>query len=211
MQELSDARIAKILAPYGVSAAGKLCEQIRNYISLLLRWNQKVSLTTVKDFDEILRFHFGESFFAARSVPINDGRLADVGSGAGFPGIPLAMICPQLEVSLIESNAKKTAFLSEVLRTLGLNRVKVLRSRMQEIGLDLRNLDFVTARALGNYEELLRWANFVLSKNGNIVLWLGDEEVSAVSHNAAWDWREPILIPGSRSRFLLVGCPKSRE
>lgn len=207
MNALSEIEITEILSPYGVSADSKLCEQIREYISLLLRWNQKISLTTIKDPEEILKFHFGESFFAASSVPIENGRLADVGSGAGFPGIPLAMISAGLEVMLIESNAKKAAFLSEVTRALRLNRVKVLRSRMEEVSKNLRTFDFVTARALGSHRELLQWASSFLAESGKIVLWLGGEECTAISRNAAWNWREPIHIPGSRNRFLLIGSP----
>ena len=99
--------------------ASELCERIRTYISLLLRWNQSISLTTVTNSDEILRFHFGESLFAASAFSLENGRLADVGSGAGFPGLPLAMLLPDLNVTLIESNAKKFTFLSEVVRELG--------------------------------------------------------------------------------------------
>lgn len=208
MPALSDTEIIKLLRFYGVLADRELCERIREYASLLVRWNQKISLTTIKDPEEILKFHFGESFFATSTVPIENGRLADVGSGAGFPGIPLAMISPGLEVMLIESNAKKAAFLSEVIRALRLNRITVLRSRMEEVSKSLRTFDFVTARALGSHRELLRWASSFLADAGKIVLWIGGEECTAISRNAAWNWREPIHIPGSRNRFLLIGSPK---
>lgn len=208
MPALPDTEITKLLGFYGVLADSELCERIREYTSLLVRWNQKISLTTIKDPEEILKFHFAESFFAASTVPIENGRLADVGSGAGFPGIPLAMISPGLEVVLIESNAKKAAFLSEVVRALRLNRVTVLRSRMEEVSKSLRTFDFVTARALGSHRGLLRWASSFLADAGKIVLWIGGEECTAISRNAAWNWREPIHIPGSRNRFLLIGSPK---
>jgi len=211
MKMTPDAHIAKVLAPYGVSADVGLCKAIREYISLLSRWNQKISLTTIEETDEILRLHFGESFFARESVPIKDGRLADVGSGAGFPGIPLAIICPALEVTLIESNTKKAAFLSEVIRSLNLSHVAVIRSRMEEIPKNLEKFDFITARAFGTPDDLLSWARLHLERSGKIILWLGESDCRLISGDVFWHWRDPIRIPISRSRFLLVGSPKDQD
>ena len=208
---LSDSRISKALLPYGVSPDPNLCQRIRAYISFLLRWNARISLTTVTNPDEILKFHFGESFLAASIVPIQFGRLADVGSGAGFPGIPLAMISPKLQVTLIESNAKKCAFLSEVIRHLALDNVEVARSRMEEVGPNLRGLDFITARALGHHLHLFAWAQSTLSKSGKLVLWVGDRDVQEISRSPNWSWQAPVRIPGSRSRVLLLGIPVERE
>src|SRR5580704_11354283 len=152
MIELTNSQMEKSLGYYGVEVRNGLLEAIRTYISILLRWNSKISLTTVTDPLEILKFHFGEGLFAAKSVPIKNGRLADVGSGAGFPGLPLAMLLPDLEVVLIESNLKKATFLSEVIRTLTLGNVKVWRGRMEDMPLDAKSrFDFVTARALGHH------------------------------------------------------------
>lgn len=197
-----------MVAPYGISSDDRLCERIRSYISLLLRWNERVSLTTVTDPAEILKFHFGESFLAASAVPIQFGRLADVGSGAGFPGIPLAMIAPDLHVTLIESNLKKSAFLSEIVRSLDLPHVAVIRSRMEEIRIDSAAFDFVTARAVGTFEDLLSWSAQVLADSGKLVLWVGGEDAALISRNSQWFWRDPIQIPGSKNRLLLVGSPK---
>ena len=208
---LSDQQISRALSPYGVSADARLCDRIRSYVSLLLHWNQRVSLTTVTNLDEILRFHFGESFFASSAVPITDGRLADVGSGAGFPGIPLAMIAPRLEVTLIESNVKKSVFLSEVVRALDLIRVHVLRSRMEECPPDLRGLRFVTARAVGSFEDLLDWSAQRLSSEGKVVLWLSESEAERRVADTSWSWQAPLHIPGSRTRVILVGSEKRRE
>ena len=90
MTYISDGQIEAALRPYGIAASSELASMIPTYISLLLKWNRTISLTTVTDVDEILRFHFGESLFALTQLSIENGRLADVGSGAGFPGIPLA-------------------------------------------------------------------------------------------------------------------------
>jgi 16S rRNA (guanine527-N7)-methyltransferase len=208
---LSDTEISDSLALYGAATNAVLCERIRAYVSLLLRWNERISLTTVTDPQEILKFHFGESVFAVPSVPINFGRLADVGSGAGFPGIPLAMLVPELQVTLIESNLKKSAFLSEVIRTLDLPHVSVLRSRMEDLQSNLPPFDFITARAVGAFDDLLAWSASTLTASGKLILWISGQDAAEIARTPGWSWREPIRIPGSRARFLLIGSPSRAE
>ena len=207
MTVISDKEIQDTLRPYGFSPDGGQRAAIRAYISLLLRWNQKISLTTVVDPLEMLRFHFGESIFAAFSVPIEKGRLADVGSGAGFPGLALGVVLPTLSITWIESNSKKAAFLAEVARELNLPHVEVLRKRFEEAPGKLGEFDYVTARALGNYGDLLGWSRGALSDSGQVVLWLGEAECRRISADPSFTWRDPLLIPGSKRRFVLVGAP----
>src|SRR5580692_6658047 len=147
-----------LLAPYGVVPDHGLCESINLSISTLALWNSKISLTTVTNPEEIVRTHFGESFFAARTIPIRAGRVADIGTGAGFPGIPIRMVAPEIKLTLVEPVAKKTAFLGEIVRKLGLSGVDIIRCRMEELPEDNCGFDFVTARALGEYKKFAKWA-----------------------------------------------------
>ena len=110
MKPLSDEIIIAALKDYGVATSARLCDQIRIYIDLLLRWNQKTSLTTVTDPAEILRFHFGESLLAVELVPIRHGRLADVGSGAGFPAVPIRMVAEDSACDSYRIKSKKGDF-----------------------------------------------------------------------------------------------------
>ena len=208
MQSLTDEVIANTLEAYAVRTDHDLCEKIRTYISTLLLWNRKISLTTVTEPLEILRFHFGESFFGASVMPIREGRLADVGSGAGFPGVPLKMLAPDLDLTLIESNAKKCAFLAEIVRKIQIEKVNVLHSRAQDILESAGRFDFVAARALGHHRDLLEWAISHLGQDGKVLLWLGEEDTSDISRVPGWLWASPILIPGSRGRYILAGSPK---
>jgi len=211
-RSISNQEIANVLREYSVVADAKssLVAAIQVYISLLLQWNRSISLTTVTDPEEIVRFHFGESFFAASAVPITSGRLADVGSGAGFPGLPLKMLIPALDLVLVESNAKKATFLAEVHRKLALDRVRVFRGRMEKLSAEestgtVEGFDFITARAFGQFGDLLVWASHHLTKLGRICLWLGEDDLAVVSKNANWSWDAPIRIPASKRRFILTG------
>ena len=207
MISLTSAQISNALRPYGIAPSVDLIKGIRTYTELLLKWNRSVSLTSVTDVEQILRFHFGESLFALSMLPVEKSRLADVGSGAGFPGIPLAMVSPNLTVTLIESNAKKYAFLNEVIRELKLRNVIALHTRMKDIKAPTRAFDIVTARALGNFQDLFRWAQKKLAPNGRIVLWLGSEDATDLSANSHWKWSPPAPVPGSQRRYILIGYP----
>ncbi len=216
MKRLSNQQIARILAEYSISAdsESRLVAGIQSYVGLLLQWNRSISLTTVTDPEDVIRFHFGESLFAASCVPITDGRLADVGSGAGFPGLPLKMLIPSLDLTLIESNARRAAFLAEAVRRLGLDEAHIFRGRMEEFqdGLDLISsaaFDVIIARAFGQFDSLLAWSRAHLADSGKIVLWLGQEDVASISRKSGWGWGEPAQIPGSKRRFIVWG--KARE
>lgn len=202
MKNLSDSEISSAIEPYGVLCTEQLCDRIRSYISLLLKWNRAISLTAVTDIGEILRFHIGESLFALSQLPVENCRLADVGSGAGLPGIPLAMARPDLNVSLIESNGKKFAFLSEVIRDLDLKNARALHARMEVLESD--RFEVVTARAVGHSQDILKWSSRNLAEEGRIILWLGEREASRLSGTPGWDWTIKE-IPASQRRVLLIG------
>ncbi len=202
---VSEAAVREALAPYGLFLTPQQVEMVQLYLSLLVLWNQEINLTSVVEPRRIFERHFGESMFAARMVPIKAGRLADVGSGAGFPGLPIKIACGDLQVILIEANTKKTAFLAEVKRRLRLEGVEILRSRLEELPTQPGSLDFVVARAVGGFDRLLEWSSVSLVKGGRLVLWLGAHDAGKISQRPDWTWREPIAIPNSLRRVLLVG------
>jgi 16S rRNA (guanine527-N7)-methyltransferase len=206
---LSLEQIALALSPFtaGVRMSGEAMGKIRTYIELLASWNQSVSLTAIDDKLEIAARHFGESIFAASVVPLESGRLADVGSGAGFPGLPLRIVSEGLSVVLLEPNLKKCAFLNEVKRELGLKDVDVVRSRYEDYRPSGPSFDFVCSRALGDYRRLLRWARTILAPGGRVLLWLGEEDSILVGRTRGWSWDLPIRIPESSRRVIQVGGP----
>ena len=201
----TDGEIGEALAPFGVRPSNEMSERIREYIHILLQWNEKISLTAIVDVYEVLQRHFGESMFAALAVPVERGRLADVGSGGGFPALALRMIRPELQVALIESNGKKAAFLGEVVRRLGMSGVEVLKCRYEECSVADHSVDFVTSRAVEPGPKFLKWAYRKLTEHGRVVLWTVRGRVEGIGSVSGWVWDEPIGIPLSRSRVLLVG------
>jgi len=206
---LSEETIRRALNDFQISPDEHQVVCIQQYIRILRQWNEKLNLTAIRDPLEILYRHFCESMFAAVSVPINFGRLADIGSGPGFPGLPLKILRPELELFLVESNLKKGTFLAEVIRELGLANTRVLINRYEDLGEDLAPLDYVCTRALGEFGPFLKWAASDQVSAGRLILWIGGRDLEEVRKSAQWEWQEPIAVPHSLRRYLLVGIKKS--
>jgi 16S rRNA (guanine527-N7)-methyltransferase len=206
---LSPETIRRALGEFQLDVNEQQIVYIQQYMKLLLAWNEKINLTAIRDPLEILYRHFCESMYAAVAVPVENGRLADVGSGAGFPGIPMKIIRPELHMFLVESNMKKATFLAEVLRTIELPDTKVLVSRYEELGEELMPLDYVCSRAVGEFEPFLTWAASERVATKQVILWIGGRDLDQARRGMNWEWREPIPVPHSLRRYLLVGTRKS--
>jgi len=204
----SMAVIRRALEEFKLPAYDGQVLQIQQYIKILLAWNDKVNLTAIRDPLEILYRHFCECMFAGVSAALEKGRLADAGTGAGFPGLPLKILRPGLQVFLIESNIKKATFLAEVIRELGLRETQVLVRRYEELGEEIAPLDFLCSRALGEYSKFLDWAHSDALAARQVVLWIGANDLPEIRKNLDWDWQEPIPVPNSLRRLILVGTKK---
>jgi len=202
--------IRRALGEFQIAVTDSQVLQIQQYTNILRTWNEKINLTAIRDPLEVLNRHFCESMYAAATVPVEDGRLADVGSGAGFPGLPLKIIRPELQVVLIESNVKKATFLAEVIRDLGLADARVLVNRYQELSEEVAPLDFVCSRALGEFAPFLEWAHSEKVAAKQVILWIGARDLPEFHKIRTWEWREPIPVPHSLRRLLLVGTRRTR-
>src|ERR1700747_2341506 len=129
--------IERAAKEFKLSLSDSQVEQIQQYTKILWTWNDKVNLTAIRDPLEILYRHFCESMFGAALLPVENCRLADVGSGGGFPGLPLKIVRPDLQLFLVESNVKKATFLAEAVRDLELMGVRVIVSRYEDLGEEL--------------------------------------------------------------------------
>jgi 16S rRNA (guanine527-N7)-methyltransferase len=205
--EIGDRQICDALAPFAITPSDDQVAKIREYMALLLRWNQSISLTSITDPIEIVGRHFGESMYASKLLPVENCRLADVGTGAGFPGLALKIASPSLHVTLIESNKKKCAFLSEIVRTLGFADVEIRPERFEEIRPETVLAKLITCRAVGEFKQLLRWSTNALIRRGHLLLWVGSEDSIRISRTPGWTWQPAVRIPDSQRRFILIGRP----
>src|SRR5258708_25099260 len=199
----SEDQVKSSLSPFGVHLSVEQSLQTREYIRLLWKWNQSLSLTSIVDPLEILVRHFGESMFVCSLLPVENCRLADLGSGAGFPGLALKIACPGLHLILIESNTKKCACLSEVVRALELTNVEVLPTRFDTIRATPGFSEIITPRAIGGFSGILRWAKSALTHRGHAISWLGGQESAKISSSPGLIWQPAVKIPECQRRFLL--------
>jgi 16S rRNA (guanine527-N7)-methyltransferase len=205
--EITNSQICDALAPFNFSPTEEQIAKIRDYTTLLLRWNRSISLTSIKDPVEIVGRHFGESIFASKRLPVENCRLADVGTGAGFPGLALKIAFSGLNLTLIESNKKKCAFLSEVVRVLEFTGVEILPERFEQIRPESIRANIVTSRAVGGFKQLLRWSAKALIHRGHLVLWVGADDSTRIVRTSGWTWQPANRIPESQRRFVLIGRP----
>jgi 16S rRNA (guanine527-N7)-methyltransferase len=181
---LSEATVRELLEPFGLDLSAEQTGQVVAYLDLLLRWNDKINLTSIRDPADCVRRHFAESLYLGRWAELS-GRLLDIGSGAGFPGLCLKILFPGLSVTLLEPVGKKRAFLKEAARVCGMMGVEVRRERLEEFaGLagSAEAYDSATARAVGNFEALIPLASRCLKPGGRLFLWLSSRQASAIGY-----------------------------
>ncbi|HTB97447.1 MAG TPA: 16S rRNA (guanine(527)-N(7))-methyltransferase RsmG [Terracidiphilus sp.] len=178
-------------------------KQFNVYLSLILRWNARLNLTAVRDVKSILSRHFVESIACARALPANTRTLLDFGSGAGFPGIPIAICRPEIAVTLAESQGKKAAFLHEAIRSLELN-VNVLSGRAETMN---RRFDCVTLRAVDKMDRAVKSAAHLVDSSGWIALMTTTVDATKLrsAPGTQFHWLELLDLPGSEQRVLLLG------
>ena len=227
-------RIASLLSPFLPAGPLSLLqlEQVSNHLDLLLKWNARINLTGIRAPDEIVARHFGESFFLAQTLfPLAASPRAtrnkanghihspaaapslrhhsiscaiDLGSGAGFPALPLKIWAPALQLTLIESQNKKATFLKEVIRTNRLMDINVFSGRAEAYTGARAHL--VTMRAVERFAHSLPLAATLLAAGGTLALLIGASQLSqAGSLLPTLRWNPPIPLPKAHSRVVLLG------
>lgn len=222
--DMDTARIATLLAPFlEQPLTPAQLERVAIYIELLQRWNARINLTAIRKEEDIVTRHFGESFFLARhvmsahsSVSVEGNpsrpdrgewfRAVDIGSGAGFPALPLKIWSPNIDLTLIESNQKKVTFLREVCRTLGLENVEVVGKRVEVVAGDpsFARTNLVTLRAVERFESILPHAESLLVEDGVLALLIGASQLPILAARGNLRWGKPVAVPNSESRVLSI-------
>src|SRR2546426_2913154 len=214
---LTEREVRNLLAPFDLDLTSSQIGQVITYLDLLLRWNVRINLTSVRTPAECVARHFGESLYLSRWVELRGANL-DIGSGAGFPGLALKIAFPGLATTLLEPVAKKRAFLKEVARACGMESVEVRSERLEEFlgrseaaieGGDRKGgrlFDSWTARAVGQVTRLVELATRGPTPGRRLCLWVGRHQALEVVQDVrSLVWGAPICIPQTERREILIG------
>ncbi len=206
---LTDTAVRQLLAPFELELDSGQVRQLLKYLELLIRWNQRINLTAIRDPARCVTRHFGESLYVRRHLGLQ-GTLLDIGSGAGFPGLALKIVFPELAVTLLEPVAKKRAFLKEVARACDFRHVEVRGERLEDFAPQAARpaFDGATARAVGQLPKLLPLAAECLTPGGRLLLWLGHEQARDLE-TGRFEWGPPLPLPLSREAEIWVGTKKA--
>lgn len=172
------------LIDHSLSLSELQLDSYQTYLQLLIEWNQKMNLTAIDTEEEIWDKHFADCLSPLTSVKLS-GTVADIGSGAGFPGLVWAIACPDVNFTLIEPTTKRCTFLSEVVKTLGLTNVEIINKRAEDLAGYRERFDAVSARAVANLSVLSELCIPLLKVNGLFIALKGSQaktEVDAAAH-----------------------------
>lgn len=177
--------------------------RLNTYLSLFVRWNERVSLSSFRDEEEIIKWHLIESIIVARQLPDGVASLLDYGSGGGLPGIPIALCRPEIAVTLAESQGRKAAFLQEAVRVLNLStQVWATRAEMLRVVFGC-----VILRAVDRMPEAVKKAGQLVAQKGWLALMTTDADAELLKAKAGTDfcWEQSVRLTGSESRLLALG------
>ena len=214
---MEPAILRELLAPFIPSDEldDPMVTSIQVHLDLLLRWNQHMNLTALRTPEEIVTRHFGESLFAARHLfprqPLPTSTALDVfdlGSGAGFPGLPIKYWAPHLHLTLIESHGKKSTFLREIGRALQLSAFTVLNARAETIP---QRASLVTLRAVEKFDHAILTASGLLAPGGRLAILIGESQRNRALSILPPGQTESFPLPSSEQRILLTWRPLRQQ
>jgi 16S rRNA (guanine527-N7)-methyltransferase len=169
-----DRKLHQKALDYGIELSEQHHNLFRIYLDEIVAWNKRLNITGLHERERIINELIFDSLIPSPFLP-EEGWMLDVGSGAGFPGIPIKIYRPQLKTILLEANAKKVNFLKWVIRLLKLDEIRVVQGRIERNGGDLRphGYHIITARALTNIRQVMQWCSSFLLPDGLLVTFLG--------------------------------------
>ena len=183
------------------------------YLSELKKWNKAYNLTGLNKDEDIIIKHFFDSLLYLKAIPHGEIKVADVGSGAGFPGIPIKIIRPEIEMYLIEPSRKKSAFLKHIIRQLGLKRIEVIERRIEEVKVNQEFsslVDVAVTRALFSIKDFLKKASHIVRQDGTLILNKGpkvQEEIKMLGNIIKYDILTLGLPFSDIKRYIVVVNP----
>lgn len=189
----------------GLTLDETACQKLATYLSLLEKWNKTYNLTSIRKPRDMLTLHLLDSLSVASHVATGEGsRLLDVGTGPGLPGIPLAIVYPQLPVFLLDSNIKKTRFLTQCKIELGLVNVTVLHERVEEVQ---GQFGQIISRAFASLDKMVEVCGHLLAPEGEFLAMKGqqpDDEIAAIPSEYAIKNVVRLQVPGCGAERHLI-------
>lgn len=197
--------LAEGLVALSIDAEPQAIARLLAYLDLLQKWNAVYNLTAIRDPAQWISHHLLDSLSVSRYLPV--GPLADIGTGAGFPGLPLALMDPDRPVTLVEANQKKTAFLTQVVGQLGLTKVRVVRQRVEDLP-SAPGFSVVISRAFAELADFARLAGHLLSPEGRLFAMKGlypHDELARLPAGYECLAVEALQVPGlDATRHLVI-------
>ncbi|MCR5148756.1 MAG: 16S rRNA (guanine(527)-N(7))-methyltransferase RsmG [Eubacterium sp.] len=188
--------LKKSLDNLSINCSNEIIDQFDHYYDLLIDWNKKINLTAITEYDDVISKHFIDSILVSSFVDLNGKKIIDIGTGAGFPGIPIKILFPETELVLLDSLNKRVRFLEEVINKLSLKNVRIIHGRAEDLAhnKELRaSFDIALSRAVANLSTLSEYCIPFIKKGGLFVSYKSgnaDEEIK--------DAENAVGILGSR-------------
>jgi len=199
------------LKELGIKPSDSIISQFAIYIRELKKWSRTYNLTAIKEDRDIVIKHFLDSLLYLTAIPEGRWNICDIGSGAGFPGVPMAIVKPELNITLNEPSRKRAAFLRHIKRILSLNNVEVLQCRVEDI--KDRLFDIAVTRALFSIKDLIKKAGHILKRDGFFVLSKGlvaDKEFKNIPENIKCEVMATVMLAGILQRKI-IKCGKKEN
>ena len=207
------------LKKLGITPTTKQLEQLETYYTLLTKWNEKINLTRIIEHNEVYLKHFYDSLTIVKVIDLEKiNTLLDFGTGAGFPGLVLKIMYPNLKVTLIDSLNKRIVFLNEVIKELNLKDIETIHMRIEDY--KEKHFDIITTRAVANLSKLLDYTNNLIDKDTKFIPLKGhiDEELIEIEkknllkkHNLQITNQEKFLLPKENSTRTILVIEKSKK
>ena len=197
-------RITKGVNALDLSLTESQIDLLEAYLNLLMKWNKAFNLSAIRNIDEAVDKHLIDSLSLVPEM-IAGKRYLDIGAGAGLPGIPLAIACPEITVTMVDSNGKKTRFIQQVISQLSINNAAVIQSRIEAI--PEVEFDVVMARALGTLAQMLSWLGDKFTDSHQMLAMKGvfpEEELSALPSHYKVNDIKALSVPGIDAERHLV-------